>query len=87
MGRSIYRFVEEVFEGYTNNRVVNQTFLVLVPKVQNMEYFSSFKPIGLCNTTYKVVTKVIVDRIKEVLPRLISPNQSSFIPYRSIQNK
>lgn len=40
---------------------------------------SHFRPSGSCNITYRVINKVLVNKIKEVLPSLISPNQSSFV--------
>lgn len=42
----------------------------------------NFRPIGLCNTSYKLVTKIIVARIKPFLPLIIGPTQSSFLAGR-----
>lgn len=63
---------------------MNETFIALLPKVDNPETAAQFRPIGLCNVIYKVVTKVLVNRIKPVLPRLISNTQGSFVPGRQI---
>uniref|UniRef100_A0A2N9J135 Reverse transcriptase domain-containing protein n=1 Tax=Fagus sylvatica TaxID=28930 RepID=A0A2N9J135_FAGSY len=43
---------------------------------------SKFRPIGLCNTIYKVITKIIVLRLRPLLDKLISPLQTAFVPGR-----
>ncbi|KAK3222256.1 hypothetical protein Dsin_009281 [Dipteronia sinensis] len=44
------------------------------------------RPISLCNTYYKVVSKVVVQRLRHIIPSLISPNHVAFVPGRQIQN-
>ncbi|GFZ01673.1 hypothetical protein Acr_15g0002820 [Actinidia rufa] len=61
----------------------NATLLCLVPKVHNPDCVKLFRSISLCNTIYKIVTKLLVSRIRPFRNELISPLQTSFMPGRS----
>ncbi|PKU77044.1 integrator complex subunit 11 [Dendrobium catenatum] len=63
-----------------------ETVVVLIPKVMNPNHPSKFRPISLCQTIYKIVAKVLVNRLKGVLPQLVSEEQAAFVPGRSISN-
>ena len=62
----------------------NHTFITLIPKVQNLERVTEFRPISLCNVIYKIASKVIVNRLKPWLNFIISETQSAFIADRFI---
>ena len=59
---------------------MNRTHIALIPKIQGPETLGNYKPISLCNVGYKVVTKVIVARLRPYLDKLISPLQAAFRP-------
>lgn len=63
---------------------LNNTILILIPKTQNSTTFNHFRPISLCNVVYKIVAKLLMARIRPLLPNLISPTQSAFISGRWI---
>ena len=63
-------------------RDVNETNIVLIPKVEHPETIRDFRPISLCNVIYKTLTKVISTRLIRLMPKVISPNQCSFVPGR-----
>ena len=52
----------------------NNTTIVLIPKVVSPEVIAEFRPINLCNVVYKVISKLLADRLKFLLSEIISPN-------------
>lgn len=58
------------------------TAIVLFPKKKNPQSMKEFRPISLCQVAYKMVTKVLANRLKVLLPTLISEMQFAFIPNR-----
>lgn len=81
---SVTKVVLDVVNGKDFPADLNKAFLVLIPKVDCPQQVSQFRPIGLCNIIYKAATKVLVNRLKPILPSLISPTQGSFVPNRQI---
>ncbi|XP_019177735.1 PREDICTED: uncharacterized protein LOC109172940 [Ipomoea nil] len=63
---------------------VNETHIVLIPKTKHPELMSEFRPISLCNVLYRILAKVLANRLRGVLDSIISNAQSAFIPGRSI---
>ena len=56
--------------------------MFLFQKIQGPETLGNYRPISLCNTVYKIVTKIIVARLRPHLEKLVSPLQSAFVPGR-----
>nr|GEV14518.1 hypothetical protein [Tanacetum cinerariifolium] len=80
-------FVAAVCEFFTNGKLLrklNHTIIALVPKVSSPSRINDYRPISCCNVMFKCISKIIANRIKESLKVLISPNQSAFVPCRSI---
>eukprot|EP00253_Pinus_taeda_P030806 PITA_30806 len=63
---------------------INSAFLALIPKEKGASDFSRFRPISLCNSSYKLVSKIIANRLKNILPAIIPKNQGGFIKGRKI---
>ncbi|KAL6184297.1 hypothetical protein ACLB2K_045700 [Fragaria x ananassa] len=65
---------------------LNQTHIALIPKVHSPTKAGQFRPIALCNFSYKILAKIITNRPKPLMPALISTNQSAFVNERLIQD-
>ena len=65
-------------------REINLTHIALIPKVKSPERISEFLLISLCSVIYKVVSKVLANKLKGILPSVVSENQSAFQASRVI---
>ena len=82
-----FDLLEVVQEFHRNKqmlRSMNSTFLVLIPKQEGANWLTQFRPIALCNVVYKIITKLIAERLKPLLSSLISPEQGDFVEGRQI---
>lgn len=76
--------VQESLKNKQMLRALNSTFLALIPKCDGSDRISQFRPISLCNVIYKIISKIIADRLKKWLKVLISKEQSGFVASRQI---
>ena len=82
VGDSVVKEVTNIFSSGKMPRYLNKTLISLIPKCIGPETLNQYRPISLCNTVYKVVTRIIVNRIRPLLSNLISPYQAAFVPGR-----
>lgn len=66
---------------------MNSNFLVLIPMTQGAKTAKQFRPIGLSNFFFKIITKIITMRLSTYLPKIVSPQQYAFIKNRSIHEE
>jgi hypothetical protein len=84
VGEKVTTEVLNVLNGGPMPQGWNDTCVVLIPKTKSPESMKDLRPISLCNVVYKMVSKVLANRLKQILPEIISPNQSAFFPGRLI---
>eukprot|EP00253_Pinus_taeda_P028879 PITA_28879 len=80
----LFRMVRGILRKAKVGGGINSTFLALIPKETNPRTFDRYRPISLCNTSYKIVAKLLANRIKPLLPKLISQAQGGFVKGRQI---
>ncbi|KAJ0984947.1 hypothetical protein J5N97_003303 [Dioscorea zingiberensis] len=84
IGDSITEAIEHFFFRGLLPNSWNQTLITLIPKKENPQIVQDYRPIALCNVNYKIITKILSNRIRDVLPYLIGKEQSAFIKERNI---
>ena len=84
VGDDVIAVVLDFLNSGNMNFELNYTNIVLIPKNKSPERMSDYRPISLCNIIYKIIFKVMANRLKQILPNLISPTQSAFVPSRLI---
>lgn len=65
-------------------KALNSTLIALIPKNKKASRVDHFRPISLCNTTYKTISKILAQRLKLHLNKCISPFQMAFVSGRNI---
>ncbi|KAL9679265.1 hypothetical protein QQ045_017121 [Rhodiola kirilowii] len=67
--------VKEALHCLNNGRLnaeLNETLVVLIPKVKKVERVEGLRPISLCNVVMKIITKALANRLKGILSDIIS---------------
>uniref|UniRef100_A0A2N9H3D8 Reverse transcriptase domain-containing protein n=1 Tax=Fagus sylvatica TaxID=28930 RepID=A0A2N9H3D8_FAGSY len=77
-------FFDEVYHHCKFERSLNASFIALIPKRQNASNIRDFRPISLIGSIYKLLAKVLANRLKGVLDKLISESQNAFVGGRKI---
>ncbi|GJU03986.1 RNA-directed DNA polymerase, eukaryota, reverse transcriptase zinc-binding domain protein [Tanacetum coccineum] len=86
VGNDVCLAVKKIFKYGKLLKEINSTLITLIPKVHHPKLVTEFRPIACCNVLYKCISKVLTNRIKETLNKLVNLNQSAFIHGRNIQD-
>lgn len=84
IGGDILEMVNTFFHYGRMLRKFNHTHIVLISKVENPRRMKQWWTISLCNVVYKIIFKVLTNRLKKVIPHVVNLNQSTFVAERQI---
>ena len=80
VGKPACKIVKVFFYNGHVIKEINKAFITLIPKSDNPKSTNHFIPISLCNVSYKIIAKILANRIKQLLNKIISPLQGPFAP-------
>ncbi|KAK3220120.1 hypothetical protein Dsin_014090 [Dipteronia sinensis] len=78
------KFLKEFFKDGSIVKELNNTFIALIPKVSKPTTLKEFRPISLVGSKYKILAKILANRIKKVMNSVIGENQMAFIQNRQL---
>ncbi|XP_042939580.1 uncharacterized protein LOC122274622 [Carya illinoinensis] len=84
VGSDVVQAVLDFFRTGEMPTGLNHTLIALIPKTSAPRSVNEYRPISLCNVWYKLISKVLANRLKPVLQDVISWNQSAFLSGRLI---
>lgn len=86
VGDDVSEKILDILNHSANIGDLNKTYIALIPKKKECETPVDFRPISLCNVMYKILSKVLANGLKKVLPTIIHESQSGFVPGRLISD-
>ena len=79
-------FNETLFENQITPKTWNQAIITLIPKKGSTKLLKYWRPISFLCVDYKILTKILANRLKHILPEIISKEQNCSVPHRTIFN-
>ena len=80
----VMRFIGEFHRKGRLTKGINSTFIALIPKVESPQRLNDLRPISLVGNMYKILAKVLANRLRSVFGSVISDSQSAFVKGRQI---
>lgn len=82
MRQGLISVIKRAFEEPILIAELNATLISFIPKVDVVTYMKQFRPISLCNVSYKIITKILAQRLQMFMTKLVGPYQCPFVPKR-----
>ena len=86
VGAEVMATIEDFRLGHGNMDRINKAYIILLPKVEGAERIGDFRPISLSNSIYLIIAKLLANRLRLVVPAIISPFQSAFLQGRHMSD-
>ncbi|GJW43510.1 RNA-directed DNA polymerase, eukaryota [Tanacetum coccineum] len=86
VGNDVVNAVKEFFSSSTFPNGCNPSFIALIPKVLDAKHLNDFRPISLVGCQYKIIGKILANRLSLVIDDIISQEQSAFVKGRQIMD-
>ena len=84
IGLQVIKMVQDFFNSDYFDPQLNETNICLIPKTERSRDMTNFRPISLCNVCYKIISKILCQRLQRYLPNIISETQSAIVAGRTI---
>lgn len=84
IGKGVCVSIKDFFKHGSMLKQLKNTFIVLVPNGENANTPNKFWPIALTNVLYKIISQILVNRLKTTIAKVVGPMQSAFVPGRNI---
>ncbi|PNX79707.1 cysteine-rich receptor-like protein kinase, partial [Trifolium pratense] len=80
----VMRFISDFHRNGKLAKGINSTFIALIPKIDSPQRLNDFRPISLVGSLYKILAKVLANRLRLVIGSVISESQTAFVKNRQI---
>ena len=84
IGKYVCKMVRAFFHNGHLLKEMNRTFITLIPKLESPKTSHHYRPISLCNVSYKIIAKILSNRVKPLINKIFSLLQGAFAPGRLI---
>jgi hypothetical protein len=86
IAQDFYDLCKDFFDDHICLKSINSSYITLIPKKDCPIYIGDFRPISLLNSSIKLLTKILAERLQQVIISLVHANQYGFIKSRTIQD-
>ncbi len=86
IGNEVCAVIKNFFQQGIMPAGFNHTLISLIAKVQQVKSMKDLRPICLCTVFYKIIAKILINRLQPIMPLIISDEQSAFTKGRLISD-